>query len=200
MARGPSCGFVDESCGPARALRAVWTSPWTTLTRCPPPRPHSRASRPQAPQDQPPVMRSGCPYRPFDSISASHSNPSQHRLRAGSPTTLQAHFRMGLDSSRPRPLGNDSFMLHPGRPFNGKSAAELSMNRRRRESEDGSNRVGIRLIDGGAAATRRLRRTRRRTPGGSRSRGGRGAWGGRGPARLRPPPAGAGRTDTRPAR
>ena len=60
----------------------------------------SRASRPQAPQDQPPVMRSGCPYRPFDSISASHSNPSQHRLRAGSPTTLQAHFRMGLDSPR----------------------------------------------------------------------------------------------------
>ena len=97
MARGPSCGFVDESCGPARALRAVWTSPWTTLTRCRPPRPHSRASRPQAPQDQPPVIRSGCPYRPFDSISASHSNPSQHRLRAGSPTTLQAHFRMGLD-------------------------------------------------------------------------------------------------------
>ena len=53
--RGP-CGFVDESFGPARALRAVWTSPWTTLARRPPPCPHSRASRPQAPQDQQPVI------------------------------------------------------------------------------------------------------------------------------------------------
>ena len=35
-------------------------------------------------------------YRPFDSIFVSHSNPSQHRPRAGSPTTLQAQFRMGL--------------------------------------------------------------------------------------------------------
>ena len=49
--RAESCGVVDESCGPARALRAVWTSPWTTRARRPPPCPHSRASRPQAPQD-----------------------------------------------------------------------------------------------------------------------------------------------------
>ena len=69
--------------------------------------PHSRASRPQAPQDQPPVilrgqhrttLRRGCLHRPFKTTSASHSNRSQHRPRAGSPPSLQAHFRMGLDS------------------------------------------------------------------------------------------------------
>ena len=49
--RAESCGVVDESFGPARALRAVWTSPWTTRARRPPPCPHCRASRPQAPQD-----------------------------------------------------------------------------------------------------------------------------------------------------
>ena len=68
--------------------------------------PHSRASRPQAPQDQPPViltrqhrttLRRGCLHRPFRTTSASHSNPSQHRPRPGSPPILQAHFRMGLD-------------------------------------------------------------------------------------------------------
>ena len=84
-------------------------SPWTTRTRCPPACPHSRASRPQAPQDQPPViltrqhrttLRRGCLHRPFRTTSASHSNPSQHRPRPGSPPILQAHFRMGLDSLR----------------------------------------------------------------------------------------------------
>ena len=68
--------------------------------------PHSRASRPQAPQDQPPVilrgqhrttLRRGCLHRPFKTTSASHSNRSQHRPRPGSPPSLQAHFRMGLD-------------------------------------------------------------------------------------------------------
>ena len=102
--RGESCGCVDESFAPARALRAVWTSPWTTRTRCPPPCPHSR---PQAPQDQPPViltgqhrstLRRGCLHRLFKTTSAPHSNRSQHRPRAGSPPILQAHFRMGLDS------------------------------------------------------------------------------------------------------
>ena len=71
--------------------------------------PHSRASRPQAPQDQPPViltrqhrttLRRGCLHRPFRTTSASHSNPSQHRPRPGSPPILQAHFRMGLDLLR----------------------------------------------------------------------------------------------------
>ena len=73
--------------------------------------PHSRASRPQAPQDQPPVilrgqhrttLRRGCLHRPFKTTSASHSNPSQHRPRPGSPPSLQAHFRMGLDCFRKR--------------------------------------------------------------------------------------------------
>ena len=32
---GRSCGFVDESFRPARALRAVWTRPWTTGTTIP---------------------------------------------------------------------------------------------------------------------------------------------------------------------
>ena len=105
--RGETCRCVDESFAPTRALRAVWTNPWTTRMRCPPPCPHSRASRPQAPQDQPPViltgqhrtsLRRGCLHRPFKTTSASHSNRSQHRPRAGSPPTLQAHFRMGLDS------------------------------------------------------------------------------------------------------
>ena len=68
--------------------------------------PHSRASRPQAPQDQPPVilrgqhrttLRRGCLHRPFKTTFASHSNRSQHRPRPGSPPSLQAHFRMGLD-------------------------------------------------------------------------------------------------------
>ena len=68
--------------------------------------PHSRASRPQAPQDQPPVilrgqhrttLRRGCLHRPFKTTSACHSNRSQHRPRPGSPPSLQAHFRMGLD-------------------------------------------------------------------------------------------------------
>ena len=70
--------------------------------------PHSRASRPQAPQDQSPViltrqhrttLRRGCLHRPFRTTSASHSNPSQHRPRPSSPPILQAHFRMGLDSA-----------------------------------------------------------------------------------------------------
>ena len=70
--------------------------------------PHSRASRPQAPQDQSPViltrqhrttLRRGCLHRPFRTTSASHSNPSQHRPRPSSPPILQAHFRMGLDFS-----------------------------------------------------------------------------------------------------
>ena len=104
--RGETCRCVDESFAPTRALRAVWTNPWTTPTRCPPPCPHSRASRPQAPQDQPPViltgqhrtsLRRGCLHRPFKTTSAPHSNRSQHRPRAGSPPILQAHFRMGLD-------------------------------------------------------------------------------------------------------
>ena len=104
--RGETCRCVDESFAPTRALRAVWTNPWTTRMRCPPPCPHSRASRPQAPQDQPPViltgqhrtsLRRGCLHRPFKTTSAPHSNRSQHRPRAGSPPILQAHFRMGLD-------------------------------------------------------------------------------------------------------
>ena len=70
--------------------------------------PHSRASRPQAPQDQSPViltrqhrttLRRGCLHRPFRTTSASHSNPSQHRPRPSSPPILQAHFRMGLPAS-----------------------------------------------------------------------------------------------------
>ena len=90
--------------------------------------PHSRASRPQAPQDQPPVilrgqhrttLRRGCLHRPFRTTSASHSNRSQHRPRPGSPPILQAHFRMGLDSvapahrlaSPPNPLARD-WRLH----------------------------------------------------------------------------------------
>ena len=112
--RGESCGFVDESYGPARALRAVWTARGqrgrVAHRLCP----HSRASRPQAPQDQPPViltrqhrttLRRGCLHRPFRTTSASHSNPSQHRPRPGSPPILQAHFRMGLDCGIARRQG-----------------------------------------------------------------------------------------------
>ena len=44
----PSCGFVDESFGPARALRAVWTARGQRARRALPTAcPHSRASRPQ---------------------------------------------------------------------------------------------------------------------------------------------------------
>ena len=48
---GGSCGFVDEPFGPARALSGRVDKPWTTPGRRPPHCPHSRASRPQAPQD-----------------------------------------------------------------------------------------------------------------------------------------------------
>ena len=40
-------GFVDESCGPARALRAVWTARGQREDALPTACPHSRASRPQ---------------------------------------------------------------------------------------------------------------------------------------------------------
>ncbi len=44
----PSCGFVDESFGPAHALRAVWTARGQRARRALPTAcPHSRASRPQ---------------------------------------------------------------------------------------------------------------------------------------------------------
>ena len=52
----PRCGFVDESCGPARALRGVWAAGGNALGRVaidracralPTGCPHSRASRPQ---------------------------------------------------------------------------------------------------------------------------------------------------------
>ena len=67
--------------------------------------PHSRASRPQAPQDQPPViltrqhrttLRRGCLHRPFRTTSASHSNPSQHRPRPGSPPNPSGSFPYGI--------------------------------------------------------------------------------------------------------
>ena len=83
--------------------------------------PHSGASRPQAPQDQPPVilrgqhrttLRRGCLHRPFKTTSASHSNRSQHRPRPGSPPSLQAHFRMGLDCTLTG--GADDDWLHGG--------------------------------------------------------------------------------------
>ena len=68
-----SCGFVDEPSGAARALRAVWTvrgQRGALTTACP----HSRASRPQMPQDQQQQLpfcigkrgkpdRSVCPWR-----------------------------------------------------------------------------------------------------------------------------------------
>ena len=44
---GPVCGFVDESFGPAHALRDVGTSPWTTLARA-----HRLDSRTSRPRDQ----------------------------------------------------------------------------------------------------------------------------------------------------
>lgn len=40
-------GFVDESYGPARALRAVWTARGQRGDALPTACPHSRASRPQ---------------------------------------------------------------------------------------------------------------------------------------------------------
>ena len=52
--REPSCGFGGESCGSARAPRHVRTRPWTTLIRCPPPCPHSRAF----------VVQPGCDIQP----------------------------------------------------------------------------------------------------------------------------------------
>ena len=67
--------------------------------------PHSRASRPQAPQDQPPVilrgqhrttLRRGCLHRPFKTTSASHSNRSQHRPRPGSPPIPSGSFPYGI--------------------------------------------------------------------------------------------------------
>ena len=80
--------------------------------------PHSRASRPQAPQDQPPViltrqhrttLRRGCLHRPFRTTSASHSNPSQHRPRPGSPPNPSGSFPYGIrlyrSCNRPWPGG-----------------------------------------------------------------------------------------------
>ena len=104
--RGESCGFVDESYGDRREPCGPCGQPVDNADALPTACPHSRASRPQAPQDQPPViltrqhrttLRRGCLHRPFRTTSASHSNPSQHRPRPGSPPILQAHFRMGLD-------------------------------------------------------------------------------------------------------
>ena len=104
--RGESCGFVDESYGPARALRAVWTARGQrgrvahrlpTLSRLSP----TSSTGPTTGDSQNKhrtTLRRGCLHRPFKTTSASHSNRSQHRPRAGSPPTLQAHFRMGLDS------------------------------------------------------------------------------------------------------
>ena len=102
--RGESCGFVDESFGPARALWAVWTAnahalstALPTLSRLSP----TSSTGPTTGDSQNKhrtTLRRGCLHRPFKTTSASHSNRSQHRPRAGSPPTLQAHFRMGLDS------------------------------------------------------------------------------------------------------
>ena len=101
--RGESCGFVDESFGPARALWAVWTAnahalstALPTLSRLSP----TSSTGPTTGDSQNKhrtTLRRGCLHRPFKTTSASHSNRSQHRPRAGSPPTLQAHFRMGLD-------------------------------------------------------------------------------------------------------
>ena len=101
--RGESCGFVDESFGPARALWAVWTAnahalstALPTLSRLSP----TSSTGPTTDDSQNKhrtTLRRGCLHRPFKTTSASHSNRSQHRPRAGSPPTLQAHFRMGLD-------------------------------------------------------------------------------------------------------
>ena len=88
--------------------------------------------------------------------------------------------------------------VHRRRPVNGKAPAPLPMNRGPRESENGSSCAGICLV--GDAVPVPFRRTRRRTPGDSWSRGGRGARDGRGPARLPRPPAGASRMDTTRAR
>ena len=112
--RGESCGFVDESFGPARALWAVWTAnahalstALPTLSRLSP----TSSTGPTTGDSQNKhrtTLRRGCLHRPFKTTSASHSNRSQHRPRAGSPPTLQAHFRMGLDwpcrRGSPRPL------------------------------------------------------------------------------------------------
>ena len=105
--RGESCGFVDESFGPARALWAVWTAnahalstALPTLSRLSP----TSSTGPTTGDSQNKhrtTLRRGCLHRPFKTTSASHSNRSQHRPRAGSPPTLQAHFRMGLDSQVP---------------------------------------------------------------------------------------------------
>ena len=106
--RGESCGFVDESFAPARALRAVWTRPWTTRARCPPPFAHTlsrlsptSSTGPTTGDSQRTTPHNPSPRLPPPTVSrqhsAPHSNRSQYRPRAGSPPTLQAHFRMGLD-------------------------------------------------------------------------------------------------------
>ena len=103
--RGESCGACGRVLRTGASPAGRVDSPWTTLTRCPPPCPHSRASRPQAPQDQPPViltrqhrttLRRGCLHRPFRTTSASHSNPSQHRPRPGSPPNPSGSFPYGI--------------------------------------------------------------------------------------------------------
>ena len=115
--RGESCGFVDESFGPARALWAVWTAnahalstALPTLSRLSP----TSSTGPTTGDSQNKhrtTLRRGCLHRPFKTTSASHSNRSQHRPRAGSPPTLQAHFRMGLDwpCARPRVAPSRSY-------------------------------------------------------------------------------------------
>ena len=158
--RGETCRCVDESFAPTRALRAVWTNPWTTPTRCPPPCPHSRASRPQAPQDQPPViltgqhrtsLRRGCLHRPFKTTSAPHSNRSQHRPRAGSgvdpnswtPDPLGRRYPPCRDQDRRTRRSSGARWLSWCEPDGVRKSCHESLSRRRRRSATGSCKASV---------------------------------------------------------
>ena len=85
---------MDESYGPARALRAVWTR------RRAAPRPHSRASRPQAPQDPQPLRENRTTLVLQNRTGLLVANrPIPRKLRENSP------FHSGspsIQSNRPR--------------------------------------------------------------------------------------------------
>ena len=131
-------------------------SPWTTRTRCPPPA-HTLAPlahklhRTNHPviltRQHRTTLRRGCLHRPFRTTSASHSNPSQHRPRPGSPPNPSGSFPYGIRLSESCP------MRHPRRPDSRQRGP------RRREAEPGDvrpRRVGRRPFPRNAPSRRGL--------------------------------------------
>ena len=97
----PSCGFVDESFGPAHALRTVWTARGQRARRALPTAcPHSRASRPQLHRtDNNFFHKWFVPPEPMRSIQSSRS--------------ARMHPKPLLTSDASRPIIRSSRKRHP---------------------------------------------------------------------------------------